>query len=232
MSLSISDEKRLLELFEQKALYEVSSDKYIECRNEIFTQVIMKLDDYFSVLKWEWKSRFGISEEDGASIIHDGLLAAVETFKCDYKSRNRVTKFVTYLVSILKNRVRNYITLNYATGARAKRKLTKLPLNYLVSLDKILDSMRDDDEVSEVTPKPVYSHILDLERTTEGVENSRSLIDHMLRVLPERDRQLIRYVLEGYDLTEIAKKLDYTTPAVRLLLNRIAAKFPNIQNHL
>jgi RNA polymerase sigma factor (sigma-70 family) len=242
MSLSAKDEEQLLEWFEEKEKNIPESDGYYKYRDLIFSEVLTKLSDYFSVLKMEWKSRHHLSEEDCVSIIHDGLLASVSNFKTAYKSRNRITKFITYLTNVLKNLAMDYARKNHIRYAgkgltRKQRKMGRIPSSLYVSLDTILGASQQDYEAENRSRDrqfiaPLFKFIEEKEDVLDSQITHKLLVQQLMDKLSSNDRYMLQSIMDGYNLSDIAKRLELTTPGIKYRLKRISKKFEDIKQEL
>lgn len=236
MSLSTHDEQKIAELFDKKDACRKDSDEYFMYRDAIFSHVLDRLDDYFRVLKHDWNSKFKMSEEDAISIIHDGLLAAVNTFRSGYESKNRVTKFITYLVHILKNNVKNYVTLNYVGAKRAGRKFHKMPLNAYMSLDQLISFSQDtydsDHTFMDKKCDPILKYLSEKFAYFDAQQNQDFFVEQMMNKLPELDKIILKSIFDGYTLREIEARTNLTQPGLKYRLRRLAQRFSTIEKEL
>lgn len=246
MSLSAQDEEQLLEWFGEKENKEKDSDEYFKFRDKIFSHVLNRLSDYFSVLKMEWGRKYHLSDDDCVSIIHDGLLASVDNFKLHYKSKDRVIKFITYLTSILKNLAmdyarRNHIRYDGKGKTRKLRKMENIPSSLYVSLDYILETMElqrgqtafyDGTQKRSPYVKPLLDFINESKQDSESKTTQALLVHQLLEKLSNSDRYVLQSIMEGYSLSDIAKTLDLTKPGIKYRIKRLSKKFDDIKKEL
>lgn len=216
MSLTPQDEQTLQHWFEEKASQPPESDLHIKYRDMIFTHVLEHLGDYFNVLKRDWKKQLYLTEDDCVSIIHDGLLSAITHFNYSHESRNKITKFNTYLTSVLKNLATDYarrMRIRY-TGKgenRKERKMRRIPNSYFVSIEDVENILKSDHGNEEA-----------------GLFAQLSIND-LLKRLSGNDRALVQSILDGETLAEISRRLGVTRPGLMYRLRRIANRFKDME---
>lgn len=245
MSLSAQDDAQLLAWFEEKQKYEVGSDENRKFRDLIFADVLEKLDDYFSVLKGRWFRKYQLAYEDGTSIIHDGLLSAVDNFKLHFKSKDRMTKFVTFLTKVLNNLAidyarRNHVRYDKKGVSRKLRNMTKIPYSAYVSLDSVLTPRQagfEDPELAQSEDKRKFSQILfrvfqEDESESDAHYTTKLVIEKLLEQLSKNDRQLLQSIMDGSNLNDAAKELGLSIPGIKYRLKRVATKFETIKKEL
>lgn len=229
MALSEKDEKQLLQWFEEKQKHSIDSDEYYKYRDLIFTSALRKLNDYFFALKKKWATKYRISSEDCISIIHDGLLKASNTFDPNF---HKSSKFITYLTKILNNLALNYFHRDNFTQKRLKHDIHQTPAAAYVSLDHLLSMIDGIDETEPVAP--VFRELVHyLSLQTEYFDssfNERFFIEQFLERLSDSDKFILQSVLDGYSLSEVAKRLNLSIPGVRYKLQLLAKQMRELEN--
>lgn len=244
MSLSAQDETQIINWFEEKQKADPTSDAYFAYRDLIFGHVLKRLSDYFGVLKSEWKVKHQLSDEECISIIHDGLLAAVENFKLHFKSRSGV-KFITYLTRILRNLALSYARKNHIQYSgkglsKKQRNMGKIPSSVYVSLDAIVSNLEhgrllDSGEEDRSGTRFVAPLMKVLEQNEEVITSQSTyklVAENLLERLSGKDKFVLQSILEGRHLSDIAKDLGVTTPGVKYRLKRLSKKFVDLKQEL
>lgn len=70
------------------------------------------------------------------------------------------------------------------------------------------------------------------ERNTEQTQANQSLMKQFLRLLSDKDREIVEFMLDGLSRKEIAEKIDLTTDAVQKRWERLTAWLRPIGLHL
>lgn len=244
MSLSTQDETQILNWFEEKQKYQNTDDLYFKYRDLIFGSVLTNLADYFSILKADWKTKHHLSEDDCISIVHDGLLAAVDNFKLHFKSRSGV-KFITYLTNVLHNLAMDYARRNHVryngTGlSRKQRNMGKIPSSMYVSLDSMLGNFDRGQEPQHYKDSFVNSAYIDsLFKFMEEKEDHFSsqtaqklFVQNLLSKLSEGDRFILQSIMDGNSLSAIAKELELTRAGIKYRIKRLSKKFADLKKEL
>jgi RNA polymerase sigma factor (sigma-70 family) len=242
MSLSIQDEDQLLKWFEEKENAVLESDNYYKYRDLIFSYILSKFSDYFSVLKFDWKNKHHLLEDDCVSVIHDGLLAAVSNFKLHYRSRKRITKFITYMTVVLRNLAMDYARKGHVRydgkgRIRKQRKMCRIPPSLYVSLDTIMGTQMQEYEAENIYRDrqyiaPLFKFIEEKEGVLDSKITYKLLVKQLMEKLSSNDRYMLQSIMDGYSLRDVAKKLELTTPGIKYRLKRISKKFEGIKKEL
>jgi RNA polymerase sigma factor (sigma-70 family) len=188
----------------------------------------------------------GIEYEDAHSIGMIGLIKAYQNFNPDYGWR-----FATYAVPMIRGEVRRFMR-EFNPGVKFPRSVKELAskikqhalenetvqviaetLN--VSLEKVKDAM---DYIQNEKPRFLSDVVYDngkneeitLEEQISNEEDFSSIfVQEFMNILSERERKIVRMLMEGYTQKQIGKAIGVTQVQVSRMLQKIRDKYIEFQ---
>ncbi|MED5050610.1 sigma-70 family RNA polymerase sigma factor [Anoxybacillus rupiensis] len=188
----------------------------------------------------------GIEYEDAHSVGMIGLIKAYRNFNPDYG-----WKFATYAVPMITGEVQRFIR-EFNPGVKFPRKVKELALKIRhlalenetvqviaetlnVSQEKVKDAM---DYIQNEKPR-LFSDVvygdgknedITIEEQVSNEEDFSSIfVQDFLNILSERERQVVRMLMEGYFQEQIAEVIGVSQAHVSRMLQKIRDKYNRFQ---
>lgn len=218
MAWTPEDDKRIIEMFKNKASVIKNSDEFYKIKNDIASFFILKNKSAFEACVNSWYKMYFVDHSDGESKLYENLLTAIDQYNLD-KAKG---KFSSFFWLVNNRRIGCLLTKR-----NAQKRLPYIKINgkshFLesVSLDRPIKS--NDDELNTA---------LGSKDTTEDQLHFKLLYDKLQKNLSNTQRHILARLLQGKSCKEIATILETHIPTIYKLKQKIKQENQEILNDL